>query len=219
MAINRDAIQKVVMRGQSDPTNVIMPPFVNGWTDGLNAVPQGSVEDAKKLMADAGYADGFSVALDCPNDRYINDEAICQAMVGMMAKIGVEVNLIARPKAQHFPLIQNKTSEFYMLGWGVPTFDSHYVFNFLVHSTTEDRGSWNNTGFSDAEVDEMVVSLESETDLDARNETIGKIWAKVQEEQIYLPVHNQVLNWGMKDGIDFDVQPEDQPHFKFMSLK
>jgi len=218
MAINRDAIQKVVMRGQSDPTNVIMPPFVNGWTEELNALPEGSVDDAKKMMADAGYADGFSVALDCPNDRYINDEAICQALVGMMAKIGVEVNLIARPKAQHFPLIQNKTTDFYMLGWGVPTFDSHYVFNFLVHSTTEDRGSWNNTGFSNADVDAMVVSLESETDLDARNETIGKIWAAVQEEQIYLPVHNQVLNWGMKDGIEFDVQPEDQPHFKFMSM-
>ena len=150
MAINRNAIQKVVMRDQSDPTNVIMPPFVNGWTEELNTLPEGSIEDAKKSMADAGYADGFSVALDCPNDRYINDEAICQALVGMMAKIGVDVNLIARPKAQHFPLIQNKTSEFYMLGWGVPTFDSHYVFNFLVHSTTEDRGSWNNTGFSNA---------------------------------------------------------------------
>ncbi len=218
MSINRDAIQKVVMRGQSDPTNVIMPPFVNGWSEDLNAVPEGSVEDAKKLLADAGYADGFSVTLDCPNDRYINDEAICQALVGMMAKIGIEVNLIARPKAQHFPLIQNKTSDFYMLGWGVPTFDSHYVFNFLVHTTTEDRGSWNNTGFSDADVDTMIVSLESETDLAVRDETIGKIWAKVQEEQIYLPVHNQVLNWGMKDGVNFDVQPEDQPHFKFLKL-
>ena len=219
MAINRGAIQKVVMRGQSDPTNVIMPPFVNGWTEDLNTLPGGSTDEAKQLLADAGYADGFSVTLDCPNDRYINDEAICQALVGMMARIGVEVNLIARPKAQHFPLIKNKTSDFYMLGWGVPTFDSHYIFNFLVHSTTEDRGSWNNTGFSNADVDAMVVSLESETDLDARNETIGKIWTKVQEEQIYLPVHNQVLNWGMKDGINFDVQPEDQPHFKFLSLK
>jgi len=120
MAINRDAIEKVVMRGQSDPTNVIMPPFVNGWTEELNAVPEGSTDEAKKMMADAGYADGFTVTLDCPNDRYINDEAICQALVGMMARIGVEVNLIARPKAQHFPLIQNKTSDFYMLGWGTP---------------------------------------------------------------------------------------------------
>jgi len=219
MAINRAAIQKVVMRGQSDPTNVIMPPFVNGWTEDLNALPEGSTEDAKKMIADAGYPDGFTVTLDCPNDRYINDEGICQALVGMMAQIGVEVNLIARPKAQHFPLIQNKTSDFYMLGWGVPTFDSHYVFNFLVHTTTDDRGSWNNTGYSNADVDAMIVSLESETDLSARDETIGKIWAAVQEEQIYLPVHNQVLNWGMKDGINFDVQPEDQPHFKFLSLK
>ncbi len=219
MAINRDAIKKIVMRGQSDPTNVITPPFVNGWSEELNALPEGTTADAKQMIADAGYADGFSVTLDCPNDRYINDEAICQAMVGMMARIGVEVNLIARPKAQHFPLIKNKTSDFYMLGWGVPTFDSLYIFNFLVHTTTEDRGSWNNTGFSNEEVDAMIVSLESETDLDARNETIGKIWSAVQEEQIYLPVHNQVLNWGMKEGITFDVQPEDQPHFKFLSLQ
>ncbi len=219
MAINRDAIKKIVMRGQSDPTNVITPPFVNGWSEELNALPEGTTADAKQMIADAGYADGFSVTLDCPNDRYINDEAICQAMVGMMARIGVEVNLIARPKAQHFPLIKNKTSDFYMLGWGVPTFDSLYIFNFLVHTTTEDRGSWNNTGFSNEEVDAMIVSLESETDLDARNETIGKIWSAIQEEQIYLPVHNQVLNWGMKEGITFDVQPEDQPHFKFLSLQ
>ena len=218
MAINRAAIQKIVMRGQSDPTNVIMPPFVNGWTEELNTLPEGSLEAAKQMLADAGYGEGFSVTLDCPNDRYINDEAICQALVGMMARIGVKVNLIARPKAQHFPLIKNKTTDFYMLGWGVPTFDSHYIFNFLVHSTTEDRGSWNNTGYSNADVDAMIVSLESETDLDARNEIIGKIWAAVQEEQIYLPVHNQVLNWGMKDSIQFDVQPEDQPHFKFLKM-
>lgn len=218
MAINRGAIHKVVMRGQSDPTNIIMAPYVNGWKEALNALPKGSTEDAKNLMVDAGFGEGFSVALDCPNDRYINDEAICQALVGMMAKIGVEVNLSARPKAQHFPLVQNKTSEFYMLGWGEPSFDSHNILNFLVHTTTEDRGSWNKTGFSNADVDSMVVSLESETDLDARNKIIGKIWATVQEEQIYLPIHNQVLNWGMKGEIDFDVHPDNQPHFKFMSM-
>ncbi len=218
MAINRDAIQRVVMRGQSDPTNVIMPPFVNGWTEELNAVQPGGIEAAQKMMEEAGYADGFTATLDCPNDRYVNDEAICQAVVGMLGRIGITVNLDSKPKAQHFPLIQNKTTDFYMLGWGVPTFDSHYIFNFLVHTTTDDRGSWNNTGFSDADVDAMIVSLESETDLDARDATIADIWAAVQEAQIYLPVHNQVLNWGMKDGIDFDVQPEDQPHFKFMTF-
>jgi peptide/nickel transport system substrate-binding protein len=218
MAINRDAIMKVVMRNQSEPTNVIMPPFVNGWTPELHKVPANNIDTAKGLMKDAGYGDGFSVTLNCPNDRYINDEAICQAAVGMLGKIGIKINLDAKPKAQHFPLIKNKTTDFYMLGWGVPTFDSHYIFNFLVHETTENRGSWNNTGYNNADVNAKIVALESETNLAKRDAIIADIWSQVQRDQIYLPIHNQVLNWGMKDNIKFDVQPEDQPHFKYMAF-
>ena len=153
-------------------------------------------------MADAGYADGFDITLNCPNDRYINDEAICQAAVGMMGQIGINVTLDARPKAQHFPFIKEGNSDFWMLGWGVPTFDSHYIFNYLLHTNIGSRGSWNPTGFSNAEVDEMIVSLESETDLAARDATIAKIWEIVQAEQVHLPIHNQVLNWGMSENIN-----------------
>ncbi|WP_375573552.1 ABC transporter substrate-binding protein [Ahrensia marina] len=217
-AVNRDAIQQVVMRGQSAPTGVIMPPFVNGWTEELDAAPETDVEAARALMAEAGYEDGFEIIFNCPNDRYINDEAICQAVVGMLAQIGITANLEAQTRANHFPLIQNQETEFYLLGWGVPTFDSEYVFNFLVHSTEGDYGSWNNTGYSNPEVDEMIVSLASETDLEARNATIGEIWAQVQEDVLYIPIHNQVLNWGMRENIDFPVQPEDQPHFKFLTF-
>ena len=64
----------------------------------------------------------------------------------------------------------------------------------------------------------MIVSLASETDLEARDATIEKIWSEVQAETLYLPIHNQILNWGMKDNINFDVQPEDQPHFKFLTF-
>lgn len=216
MAIDRDAIKQVVMRGQSAPTGVIIPPFVNGWTEELNAYPKADIEAAKGLMSEAGYGDGFEVTLNCPNDRYINDEAICQAAVGMMGKIGITANLVAQTKAQHFPLISGKETDFYLLGWGVPTFDSEYVFNFLVHSTTDDRGSWNGVQYSNPDLDSKIQSLGSEVDLDKRNATIAEIWSTVQEDQIYLPIHNQVLNWGMKDNIDFPVQPEDQPHFKFL---
>lgn len=218
IAINRESIKQIVMRDQSDPTGVIMPPFVNGWTDALNAYPDYDFDKAKALMADAGYADGFDLTLNCPNDRYVNDEAICQAAVAMMARIGINVTLDAKPKAQHFPIAKSGDSDFYMLGWGVPTFDSHYIFNFLVHTKTDDRGSWNPTGYSNADVDAMIVSLESETDLAKRDATIAKIWAEVQDAQIYLPIHNQVLNWGMRDDIVFDVQPEDQPHFQFLTF-
>ncbi|WP_424971030.1 ABC transporter substrate-binding protein [Dinoroseobacter sp. S76] len=219
MAINRDAIKQVVMRGQSAPAGMISPPFVNGWTEEMDAASKTDLDAAKALMEEAGYSDGFSITLDCPNDRYINDEAICQAAVGMMGQIGITVNLDAKPKAQHFPLIQNGETNFYMLGWGVPTYDSEYIFNFLVHSRGGDRGSWNNTGFADAMVDEKIVSLASETDLSARNATIGEIWSVVQDQQLYLPVHHQVLNWGSKQSVDFpNVDPEDQPKFKYFTF-
>lgn len=219
IAINRDSIKKIVMRGQSDPTGVIMPPFVNGWTEALNQHPQYDLNKAKALMKDAGYSNGFDIVLNCPNDRYVNDESICQAAVGMMAKIGITVTLDAKPKAQHFPIAKGGEADFYMLGWGVPTFDSHYIFNYLVHSQTNDRGSWNPTGYSNADVDAMIVSLESETDLTKRDDTIAKIWAAVQVAQMYLPIHNQVLNWGMRKDIMFDVQPEDTPLFQFLTFK
>ncbi|MEM9716737.1 MAG: ABC transporter substrate-binding protein [Pseudomonadota bacterium] len=218
MAINRDAIMQVVMRGQSIPAGVAMPPFVNGWTEELDAVPATNIAKAKKLMTDAGYGEGFSITLDCPNDRYINDEAICQAAVGMFAQIGIDVNLEAIPKAQHFPKISNRTTDFYMLGWGVPTYDSEYIFNFLVHSSSDDRGSWNGTRFSDADTDAKIVSLASETDLAARDATIASIWQTVQDEVLYLPIHHQVLNWGMKNGVQTVVDPEDVPKFKYFEL-
>jgi peptide/nickel transport system substrate-binding protein len=218
LAVNRDAIRQVVMRGQSQPAGMIAPPFVNGWTEEMDAAGQYDLTRAQELMQEAGYADGFSVQLDCPNDRYINDEAICQAVVGMLAKIGITVNLDAKPKAQHFPLISNHDTDFYMLGWGVPTYDSEYIFNFLVHSKGEDFGSWNGTRFGDPEVDEKIRSLASNTNLDERNQTIQEIWDVVQSEYLYLPIHHQVLNWGMKDGVGIEVDPEDQPKFKYFTV-
>ena len=218
MAINREAIKQVVMRGQSQPAGVAMPPFVNGWTAELDAVPANDMDAAKALMTEAGYGDGFSIQLNCPNNRYINDEAICQAAVGMMAQIGIKVRLDARPKAQHFPLINKLETDFYMLGWGVPTYDSEYIFNFLVHSKGEKYGSWNGTRFGDADLDAKIEGLASETDLAKRNATIGEIWAVVQEEILYLPIHHQVLNWGMAAKVNTIVAPDDTAKFKYFTL-
>lgn len=218
-AINRDAIQQVVMRGQSQPAGMIAPPFVNGWTAEMDSESSTDVEGAKALLAEAGYPDGFSIRLDCPNDRYINDEGICQAAVGMLGQIGITVNLDAKPKAQHFPLITDGKTDFYMLGWGVPTYDSEYIFNFLVHGRESDIGTWNGTGYDNDELDAKIESLASNTDLVARNQAIAEIWRVVQDEQLYIPIHHQVLNWGMAENLDINVDPEDQPMVKHFGLK
>ncbi|WP_299604181.1 ABC transporter substrate-binding protein [uncultured Tateyamaria sp.] len=218
MAMNRDAIRQVVMRGQSQPAGMIAPPFVNGWTEAMDGESSTDIDGAKALLAEAGYDSGFSIRLDCPNDRYINDEAICQAAVGMLGQIGVTVNLDAKPKAQHFPLITDGQTDFYMLGWGVPTYDSEYIFNFLVHGRESDIGTWNGTGFDNDEIDAKIKSLASNTDLEARNADIADIWRVVQNEQLYIPLHHQVLNWGMGEGVGIEVDPEDQPKVKYITM-
>src|SRR5690606_10333459 len=112
LAIDRNAIKQIVMRGQSVPTGVANPPFVNGWTAELDAYPEkADVEGAKALLAEAGYPDGFTITLDTPNNRYVNDAAVSQAAVGMLGQIGIKVTLASRPITQHSPLIQNSDTD------------------------------------------------------------------------------------------------------------
>lgn len=210
-ALDRDAIQKVVMRGQSQPSGIALPPFVNGWTEEMHAYSPPDYDAAKALLAEAGYPDGFSVSLHCPNDRYLNDEAICQAFVGMLGRIGIEVNLVSQSRTLHFPAIQNYEVDFYLLGWGVPPFDSAYVFDFLIHTREEARGGWNGSRYSNAELDGMIQSLATETDLEKRDATIAAIWKQVQDDRIMLAVHNQLLAYATRSGINLEVHPENQP--------
>lgn len=211
-ALDRDAIRDVVMRGQSVPSAQNAPPFVNGWTEEHDAYGPPDIARATELMAEAGYGDGFSVDLHCPNDRYLNDEAICQAFVGMLGRIGIRANLVSQSRTLHFPLIQNREVDFYLLGWGVPTFDSAYVFDFLVHSREGARGGWNGSHYSNAEVDAMIQSLATETDLEVRDATIAAIWDQIQADRVFLNVHNQLLAYATRGGINVAVHPENQPH-------
>jgi peptide/nickel transport system substrate-binding protein len=212
LAIDRNAIKQVVMRGQSVPSGVATPPFVNGWTPELDAYPEkADVEGAKALLTEAGYPDGFTVTLDTPNNRYVNDEAISQAVVGMLGQVGIKVTLASRPVAQHSPLIQNSETDFYLLGWGVPTFDSAYIFNDLIHTNEGDFGAYNPSGYTNPELDAKIQSLETEVDIEKRDATIAEIWATVQEDRVLLPIHNQVLAYAMKDKFQLEVHPENQP--------
>jgi len=211
LVLDRDAIQQVVMRGQSQPSAAPLPPFVNGWTAEMSAYGQPDYERAAALVAEAGYPEGFSVDLNCPNDRYLNDEAICQALVGMLGRANINANLVSQTRSLHFPLIEKWETDFYMLGWGVPTFDSAYVFDFLVHTREGSYGSFNGSRYSNPEVDGKIEALATMTDLEARDALIGEIWAQVMEDRVFLNVHNQMLAYAMKDTINLDVHPENQP--------
>ena len=214
-AIDIEAIKKKVMRGLSEPAGIITFPGVNGYTKDLDKRLPYDVDAAKKLLADAGYPKGFDVELRCPNDRYVNDEAICTAVVGMLGKIGVNVNLFAQTKSKHFKELKEDKGDFYMLGWGVPTLDSHYVFHYLYES----GASWNKVNFSNSEVDAAIRVMEGEVDLDKRNAAIANAWKIVKDDISYLPLHHQVISWATKKNVDVPIRPNNEPLFRFASFK
>ncbi len=211
MAIDRDAIRRVTMRGFSAPANIITAPAIHGYDKALDTPPKADVEGAKKLLAAAGYANGFEVKLDCPNNRYINDEQICIALVGMLARIGIKIKLDAQAMALHTPKLQKRESDFYLLGWGVPTFDSHYVFNFLFSS----KGTWNAGSYNNPKVDALTVAMAGETDLKKRDAILAEAWKIVVDDQAYVALHHQLLAWGMSKKVNLPISMNDQAQFRY----
>src|SRR6202011_1964288 len=138
-AIDEDAIVSKVMRGFAHRTALMVGPGVNGYDPTLEKRFPYDPAAAKKLLADAGYPDGFQVGFDCPNDRYVNDEAICQAVVAMLARIGVKADLLAQTKARYFGKINAPgfDTSFYMLGWTPGPLDALNMLDELGATRTE----------------------------------------------------------------------------------
>ena len=210
-AINAKALQRVVMRGLAEPAGIVGPPQIRGYSKRLDQRLPFDPDQAKVLLAEAGYPDGFSLRLDCPNNRYVKDESICQAIVGMLARIGVTARLESVPKSQHFPKIEQRTTDFYLLGWGVPTLDSEYIFDFLARSD----GPWNATGWADPEFDALVDKIAVETDQEQCVALMHRAWERLKEATVYLPLHHQMITWAMADRIDLPIQGDNQPQFRY----
>ncbi len=215
LAIDRAEIQRVVMDGQSLPSGIIAPPQINGYPRELDRVTVPDLAKARALLATAGYPQGFDITLNCPNDRYLNDVAICQAVARQLGRIGVRVSVVAQSKTKHFPLLRTGRAPFYLLGWGVPTFDSAYIFQHLFHTRTTTNGSWNGTGFTDATVDAAIRSLQQETDRAERARRVAMLWERLKASNIYLPIHIQTLRYAMSQDLDIPVDATNKPRLAF----
>jgi peptide/nickel transport system substrate-binding protein len=202
-SIDINAIQRVTMRGLAQTTGTMISPQVNGWTKKADARWPYDVSAAQKLLADAGYPQGFEVDFACPNNRYINDEAVCQAVTAMWSRIGVKAKLRTLPLVTYFPMIQRYEASIYMLGWGVPTFDALYSLQSLLRSVgAGGDGNYNVGRYSNPQVDAMIERVKVETDLKVRNELIEKALVLSHEDVAYLPLYNQVIPWAMKSNIE-----------------
>ena len=202
-AIDSATLNRVSMRGLSQPTGTLISPQVNGWTKKVDARWPFNPEAAKQLLAEAGYKDGFEVDFACPNNRYINDEEICQAVTAMWSKIGVKAKLRTLPLVTYFPMIQRYEASIYMLGWGVPTFDALYSLQSLVRSVgAGGDGNYNLGRYSNPQMDALIERIKKETDAKNRNDLIEKSLELSHQDVTHIPLHNQIIPWAMKNNID-----------------
>jgi peptide/nickel transport system substrate-binding protein len=190
----------------------------------MNDRPALDVDGAKKLMEEAGYADGFEVTMDCPNDRYVNDEKICQAAASMLAKIGVKVNLLAQTKSKYFGkvLAQNDyDTDFFLLGWTPSTFDSHNVISSLIACRGgEDKlGAFNLGGYCNEKINGLTASIQSETDQEKRQAMIDEVFQIHKDEYGHIPLHQQPLSWGVSEGVDVVQRPDNAFDLRYVVVK
>ncbi len=222
-AVDMAAIERNVMRGLGKPTGTMIAPMVNGWTKELGArAAKYDVNAAKKLLADAGYPNGFELTLDCPNDRYVNDEAICQAVTAMWSRIGVKTKLQTNPMSIHSAKIQKFDVSAYLLGWGVATFDALYSLDSLI-STVDPKGgaagNFNCGRMSNPVVDNLIQQIKTEMDEKKRNGMIQEVLQTVKNDYNYLPLHDQIRPWAMRKGVTTLHRADDRPMPQWTTMK
>ncbi|MCV6592864.1 MAG: ABC transporter substrate-binding protein [Silicimonas sp.] len=209
-AINVPAILQTIMRGNAEEVSQLVSPAMNGYSTALAARPAYDPEKAKALLAEAGYADGFSFGLKCPNNRYLNDESVCQAVTGMLAQVGVTATLDAMPVQNYWPELRADNFDMYLLGWSPGTFDAEHPIRFLASTPNTEKklGSWNFGGYSNARVDELLPMIQSEIDAGKRQAMIDEAHKILQDETAYVPLYVQPLVWGARANIDLTQRPD-----------
>ncbi|HSV34355.1 MAG TPA: ABC transporter substrate-binding protein [Ramlibacter sp.] len=219
-AIDVDTIRSKVMRGAATPVAQMFPPQVNGYAADLGKRMPYDPEAARKLLAEAGYPSGFEVKMNCPNDRYVSDSEICQAVAANLSRIGVKINLEAETKATYFPKILPRNTSFYMLGWTSSTVDAHNVLRPIMASPGEGgQGQFNLGAYSNARVDELTRLIASEIDPAKRNQMIREAVKIHQDEVGHIPLHQQALNWGARKNIEVVQLPGNEMPWKYIVVK
>lgn len=221
-ALNLDAIKQKVMRGSSIPAGLMVAPQINGYNGDLNTPYAYDPAKAKSLLTEAGYPDGFEVTMDCPNDRYVNDEKICQAAVSMLAKIGIKVDLLAQTKSKYFGKVlaqNNYDTSFFLLGWTPSTFDSQNPISALMACRQGGHGAFNLGGYCNPKINELADKIQSETDQSARNAMIDEAFKIHKDEVGHLPLHQQPLSWGVSDKVDLVQRPDNVMDLRYVTIK
>ena len=202
-AIDIEAIHKATMRGLSKPSGGLTPSPVQSTPEIERRLPF-APEQSRKLLAEAGYPGGFEVTLDCPNNRYVNDEKICQAIAAMWSKVGVNTKLVTLPRAQYFPKLEKLDTSIYMLGWGGGSTDAIFTLQpVLATFNGKGDGDYNYGRYTNsAKFDALVAEIKNEMNADKRLALIRRALELNKDEINVLPLHRQVIPWAVRANVD-----------------
>lgn len=219
--IDEAAIVKHIMGGYAVAAAQYYPMAVNGHDKSLTR-PAYDPEKAKALLAEAGYPDGFTVTLDSPNDRYINDEKIAQAVASSLAKIGVTVNVNAIPKASFFPKANDTDSSFNLIGWACSDGDGSAFLDGCVHSYDQEKGygRYNGGRYANAKVDGLIERSARILDAAEREKLLVEaMHLALVEDQNIIPLHYQVDLYAVTQKVEMAPRADNYLYFYDMTLK
>nr|WP_242667345.1 ABC transporter substrate-binding protein [Parendozoicomonas haliclonae] len=220
-AVNNEGIVKKIMKGFATAAGQQGPKGYAGYVEDLK--PRYDLKKAKALMAEAGYEDGFTITMMAPNNRYVNDEKIAQAVSSMLAKINIKVDLKTMPKAQYWPEFDKRSADMMMIGWHADTEDSANFTEYLLACADEATGwgQYNSGNYCNPAVDKLVKAAGSETDPAKRAAMLQEVEQTLYDDAAYIPLHWQNLAWGAskKAGIEEVVNVMDFPYLGDLVVK
>jgi peptide/nickel transport system substrate-binding protein len=220
-AIDIETIKTKLMRGNALPTGSVTPSPLGSFNDPQieGRLPY-DLAGAKKLLADAGYPQGFEVTLDCPNNRYVNDEEICQTLASMWAKLGVKIRLNTMPRTTYFPKLQRLDTSMYLLGWGGAITDAETTLTPILRSRGEGgTGSWNFGQMKDAKLDELAAASSREPDAKKREQLIKAALKQAHDQVLYIPLHRQVIPWASRANVEVVHRADNWLEWRWVSVK
>jgi peptide/nickel transport system substrate-binding protein len=218
-ALDIETLRSRVMRNSVLPTGILVAGGVNAVD--LKLIPRPYPYDlpaAKRLLAEAGYPDGFEITLDCPNDRYVNDDQVCVAISTMLAKIGIKVNVNLVPGAQFFTKAGAGDSSFNFFGYTPSNLDAYNTMAVIMHTRDSKYGQWNVGRYSNPQVDRLIEESLREMNPQRRVELVSQAITLHRDDIGHIPLYQQGLAWGMRGNVDAALQIDNRVNLNFVTV-
>ncbi len=201
-AIDIEAIRTRTMRGSALPTGGMTPSTLPSSPEIEQRLPF-DPNKARQLLAEAGYPNGFEVTLDCPNNRYVNDEEICIAVAAMLTRVGIQTKVTAMPRATYFPKLEKHDTSFFMLGWGGAITDAQTTLSPVLRSFDEKtgNGSFNYGRYVNPKLDALIDAAAVEMNAEKRRQIIWDALKEHNAQVHHVPLHRQMIPWAMRGSV------------------